>query len=155
MNRCSSIRSGVKNTFLLACLLAFFMLFACSDDESSPREQFIGVWLLTGINLETPMDINQDGTASSDLLQEISCIETTLEILEDNTWTLVTREPRVHEGRFIDDCTDLLTADGDWSLNERGNLLLGDTEYLWQSGQLVQVRLQPVMGIESIVYSKQ
>lgn len=143
---------------LLASLIILFSTFlvACSDDEApSPESQAIGTWMLAEMNLVTPQDINQDGTPSSNLLREITCMEATLEVLDNNTWTLALKEFRVDGITIIDDCTDLLTTNGSWDITEAGNLLLTDSEYEIRSNQLILERSQTILGISSIVYEKQ
>lgn len=65
----------MKKIFLLGCL--FVILVSCSSDDSVPlneTDNLLGLWRLTEWNTETAFDINEDGTASTNLLNEIDCL---------------------------------------------------------------------------------
>jgi len=62
----------MKKITLLA--LAAMVAFACSDDDSSNNAPLDGTWKLTYVDLNhPPQDINGDGTASENYLDEIVC----------------------------------------------------------------------------------
>lgn len=66
-------------------LLAGLMLctaFSCTNDEDlyTPTVPFtiLGSWKLISADVETPVDLNGDGTASTDLMTETGCLQNEL-----------------------------------------------------------------------------
>lgn len=60
------------------------ILFACSDgDKVNP---FLGTWQLTEFTLGSALDNNRDGTASTNLVEELPCFSSVLSLNEDSTW---------------------------------------------------------------------
>ncbi|WP_339894089.1 hypothetical protein [uncultured Algibacter sp.] len=56
-------------TFVLVC----FTSCSTDDTQDSNNSSITGVWKLTAWNIEGGFDINNDGTVSSNLLNEIDC----------------------------------------------------------------------------------
>jgi hypothetical protein len=74
-------------------LLSFSaLLFSCgSDDDSGNNNEpapVIGVWDLVELNVSPAQDIDQDGTASANILDELNCVSGTLTINDVGTWSL-------------------------------------------------------------------
>lgn len=67
----------------ITCILT--LLIACTQDnsKSTDSEYLEGVWRLTAWNVSEAIDMNNDGSPSINLLNEISCVNN--EILEFNT----------------------------------------------------------------------
>ena len=65
------------NKLILNLCIAFILVCStsCSTDDmqDSNNSSIIGVWKLTAWNIEGGFDINNDGTVSSNLLNEIEC----------------------------------------------------------------------------------
>ncbi|MFH4967360.1 hypothetical protein V8G61_04060 [Gaetbulibacter sp. M240] len=72
--------NNFPRVILITCILT--TLFACTEDNSKTAEaEFMdGVWQLTAWNVSEALDMNNDGVASNNLLNEISCSNN--EILE-------------------------------------------------------------------------
>lgn len=76
----------------LFLLFISVILFSCaSDDDSGDTNEpapVIGVWDLVELNISPAQDVDLDGTASTNLLDELSCISGTLTIDALGTWSL-------------------------------------------------------------------
>ncbi|MGV3460378.1 MAG: lipocalin family protein [Flavobacterium sp.] len=63
----------MKKIFFAAALIGL-TLVSCGDDDSAVANVAIeGNWKLTGFTLDEPVDFNQDGTASVNLIGETGC----------------------------------------------------------------------------------
>lgn len=80
----------LQSVFLL--LTIGILLAACgSDDNSGGNNEpapVIGQWDLVELNVTPAQDINEDGTSSSNILEELNCVSGTLTINDVGTWTL-------------------------------------------------------------------
>ncbi|TDT47512.1 hypothetical protein CLV90_1588 [Maribacter spongiicola] len=76
--------------YFITCLVLFFT--SCSSDDSEPTTDdsalVIGTYMLTEINVNVAQDVNEDGTASNNILDELDCLNGILEIYADGTWDL-------------------------------------------------------------------
>ncbi|WP_299256022.1 lipocalin family protein [uncultured Aquimarina sp.] len=118
----------MKTNFFLF-VMSFALLFAsCSSDDDNGGNpatiSLVGTWELTSASGALPVDLNMDGTASVNLLEELPCFEDTIVVNEDSTYSQnvveiifdfdVTVQPPV----VTADCTDaILTQTGEWNLN--------------------------------------
>ena len=77
---------------VILLLTAGAFLISCgSDDESGDTNEpalVVGVWDLVELNVGPAQDLNQDGTANDNLLDELNCISGTLTINAAGTWGL-------------------------------------------------------------------
>lgn len=101
----------MKKLVLLAGIA--LSLTACTNDEElfggfEPPFSVAGSWKLTAMTVETPVDINEDGTASTDYLAETGCYQNELiQLLPNNTGKTISNsylELSV-EGTFPDEVT--------------------------------------------------
>ena len=80
----------LKSAILLVIMSVF--LFSCgSDDNSGGNDEpapVIGVWDLVELNVTPAQDIDEDGTANSNILVELNCVSGTLTINDVGTWSL-------------------------------------------------------------------
>src|SRR5690606_14981988 len=62
---------------------------SCSDDESSSNvTNPEGMYVMTAFTVSEPQDLNNDGTASPDIMDETECFENSfVQINSDNTFT--------------------------------------------------------------------
>ena len=67
----------MKKLFLSLLAVSTLILNSCSsdDDGNSSNVSLVGTWKLTAWNSTTAFDINNDGTASTNLLQEFDCYD--------------------------------------------------------------------------------
>jgi len=78
------------NFFLFAISFALFFTSCSSDDDNGgdpTTVSLVGTWKLTSASGALPVDLNMDGTASTNLLEELSCFEDTIEVSDDNTYS--------------------------------------------------------------------
>ncbi|SHJ91386.1 hypothetical protein SAMN04488007_1927 [Maribacter aquivivus] len=73
---------------LFTCLVFLFVscLFDDSDTKTDDSALVIGTYSLTEINVNVAQDVNEDGTASNNMLDELDCLDGTLKINADGTW---------------------------------------------------------------------
>jgi len=66
------------NRFFKSLLVSasILLLVSCGtdDDDNNNSTQVEGTWKLTAWNSSTPLDLNEDGTASTNLLDEVNCL---------------------------------------------------------------------------------
>ncbi|WP_026754062.1 lipocalin family protein [Sediminibacter sp. Hel_I_10] len=67
----------MKLSKLLLLSILCVTVFSCSsdDDDNDSAVSAVGIWKLTAINLETPFDLNMDGTASTNFMAETDCYQ--------------------------------------------------------------------------------
>jgi len=75
--------------FFFALFSAFFFVSCSSDDDApvDPISPLAGTWKLTSASGTLPVDLDMDGTASTNLLEELACFEDTIVVSNDNTYT--------------------------------------------------------------------
>lgn len=74
-----------KVSLILSICLVFFN--SCAKEEIKNQSQVIGEWKLISYTIETPFDIDKDGTSHLNLLNEIACPNH--EILKFETTSIV------------------------------------------------------------------
>ena len=76
----------------LLLILFSALLFSCgSDDDPGNNNEpapVIGTWDLVELNITPAQDVDEDGTANGNLLDELNCIAGILVINDVGTWTL-------------------------------------------------------------------
>lgn len=101
----------MKKILLLVGVTTF--LIGCTNDEelfNGFEQPFsaTGYWKLTAMTVETPVDINADGTASTDFLAESGCYQNEMmQLLSNNTGKLISNSylNTTVEGTFPEDVT--------------------------------------------------
>lgn len=75
---------------LFTCLVLLFVSCSSDDDASTTDDSalVIGTYSLTEINVNVAQDVDEDGTASNNMLDELDCLSGRLEINADGTWDL-------------------------------------------------------------------
>ncbi|HPF10388.1 MAG TPA: lipocalin family protein [Flavobacteriaceae bacterium] len=79
---------------LILIVLAVTLVLGCSkdDDNKSSGTTLEGTWKLTSFTVETAYDLNEDGTATNDVMAETNCYQNeTIEFESNNSGTLVSR----------------------------------------------------------------
>lgn len=66
--------------FIIACL----PLTSCSQDDEVNKSAITGIWKLTAWNVITPLDLNNDGESSTNLLNEFGCLSGSELIFKDS-----------------------------------------------------------------------
>ena len=76
---------------LLYFFSVMFLLVSCSSDDGNEPEvevpPVVGVWNLTGVNLNIAQDPNEDGTASTNMVDELPCLTGVINIDASGAWT--------------------------------------------------------------------
>lgn len=73
-------------------LLLAVSLLACSDDDGGPApnpnlDLVVGTWELAELRISPAQDIDDDGTTTNNVLDELACVEGTLQLRSDYTWS--------------------------------------------------------------------
>lgn len=153
----------LKRIFFVLSLL--ILVFACSLDdgvESIPPPNFdvIGLWDLVEVNVSPSQDLNNDGTMSTNLINELDCISGTLLIDGDLVWTYEQTQiitTPITNDRFSIICSDTIFATGTWFSDENeatfdGNEVL--TALRIDGERLVNDIGEDLPGIQSFVYER-
>lgn len=141
------------------------VLISCkidSDDDGiePPNFDVLGLWDLVAVNVSPAQDLNMDGTASTNIMDELECISGTLLIDGDLVWTYeqtnITVSPITNDEYAIT-CTGNVTATGTWFSDETeatfdGNAVL--TSLQISGEQLVNEIGENLPGIQSFVYER-
>ena len=145
--------------------IILMVLFSCSSDDGGTPvvpESFlaIGAWDLTAVNINLSQDVNEDGTPSTNLIDELPCLSGLLTINSNNTWTAritdVSVTPVTGE-LYIIDCGNTLSFSGNWS-NTGNTLSLNSSDFqdFTLSGDtLTENRGENLPGFLNFVYTKQ
>lgn len=152
----------VKTTLLLlACTV--ICISCSSDDGPTPpdeNEEVIGTYTLSAVNVNPAHDANDDGTASTNLLDEVACITGTLSINADTSWNLnVVRinVTTITGGLFFIDCADADTSTGTWTFSNNQLSLNGSFEptlYLLNGDTLTRQIGEDLPGFQSVAFTK-
>ncbi|NND62190.1 MAG: DUF5004 domain-containing protein [Flavobacteriaceae bacterium] len=77
---------------ILALLVGTFIMSCSSDDEGNTEINIEGNWKLTSFTSENNYDINEDGSASNNILIETACYENeTIDFNSDGSGTVTSR----------------------------------------------------------------
>lgn len=152
-----------KNLFLLSafCLIAF----SCSSDDvsdgSNASDAALGTYTLTALNVSPAQDVNEDGTPSTNLLDEMACLTGTLTINADTSWNLNVIRINVTTitgGDFFIACGDAETNKGIWTFANGQLSLNGGSEstiYSLTNDTLTRQIGEDLPGFQSAVFTKQ
>ncbi|MFS4448265.1 hypothetical protein ACKWCA_16455 [Maribacter sp. 2307UL18-2] len=150
-----------------AVLLVFgtLALLSCSDDDGPVTENEIamasGTYILTELNVNPAQDIDGDGTASTNLLDELSCISGALNLRSNGTYSLNLTGIEVTSitgGQFFIDCGEARNSDSNWNIQNGLVTLFADvttTPYSLVGEELTRTLGEDLPGIQSVVYVKQ
>ena len=157
--------TAIRKSFGILALLVFVLACDVSSDEPAlppPNFDPIGLFDLVEVNISPAQDLNEDGTASTNLLDELDCLTGTLLIDGDLVWTFEQVNLAVTPitgDDFEIDCTDSTTATGTWFANETTVTFSGDpvltTLQIENDGaRLVAQVGQDLPGFQSFVYER-
>ena len=149
----------------MALFLLVFSIFSCSSDDGPAEESEIskasGTYELIELNVNPPQDINADGTASTNLLDELDCISGTLSLRSNGTYgfNLTGIEvTSITNGQFFIDCAAERNSDSNWNIQNGLVTLFADvttTPYMLVDDRLTRTIGESLPGIQSVVYLKQ
>ena len=155
----------IANNISLA-LAILILISSCSSDDtpagSNDKDAIIGSWNLVELNITPDQDINNDGTANSNILSELNCVSGTLTFREDNTWSLAFNGVNITAitgGLFDIRCANFTsTGNGTWQLqNNQLTLFQGFTTifYTLNDNRLTNIIGEDLPDFSSEVYEKQ
>ncbi len=114
--------------FLFALSFTLFFTSCSSDDDTSDNPDdvsLVGTWRLTSASGAFPVDLDMNGSASTNILEELPCFKDVITVNADNTYSqdvteiIVDIDITVQPPVITADCTDaMLTQTGTWTLEE-------------------------------------
>ena len=157
----------IRDFFVSPVVILCFILttFSCSKDDGPAPESEIskasGTYELIELNVNPPQDINDDGTASNNLMDELSCISGTLALRSNGTYgfNLTGIEvTSITNGQFFIECGTARNSDSNWNIQNGLVTLFADvttTPYMLVEDRLTRTVGEDLPGIQSVVYLKQ
>jgi hypothetical protein len=149
----------ILSRFLSLMILSAAVL-SCSDDDgdSTPEVNLAGTWDLTEVNVSSSVDVDGDGSSSTNLLDEADCISGTLTINSDMTWTFQQSQftvTTITNNQYAVQCSGTVQGTGAWASNStqiqfQGSTLLGILQI--NGNELVKSENDDLPGIRSYVY---
>jgi hypothetical protein len=156
----------MKN-FILFLILGVFT--ACSSEDNGPEanpnlELARGTWQLQELQINPAQDINEDGQSTTNILEELTCLNGTLQLNMDYTWTFEGTDviiTTITGGLFKFFCSEnLRTSTGIWDLNGNALRLADDlgnvTSFSLDANTLTLTNAigNSLPGLQAEVYSK-
>ena len=147
-------------------LIALVLLISCSSDDgdggNDMKDAIVGTWNMVELNVSPDQDIDGDGTANSNILEELNCVSGTLTFRNDNTWSLALEGVNITSitgGLFDIRCSNFTsTSNGTWQIqNNQLTLFQGFTSifYTLNDNRLTNIIGEDLPGFSSEVYEKQ
>ncbi|NJB72553.1 hypothetical protein GGR42_003044 [Saonia flava] len=142
------------------------LFISCSSDSSedsnnvSPSAEVMGSWALAEININPPQDVNEDGTASTNVLNELSCLNSTLLLNNDFTWSLSGTDLNVQfiTGNLYNlTCKPTSSLVGTWGFSNNTVILTGNIDITLQlsnGNTLTNLQNLDLPDVQSVVYVK-
>ncbi|RIV30746.1 hypothetical protein D2V08_16900 [Flagellimonas lutimaris] len=142
------------------------MLFAvsCSDDDGGSggfsSAELVGTWDLVAVNVSTAVDIDGDGTSSSNLMDEEGCITGTIVLKDDTTYQYeqsnFTITP-ITNGQYALQCSGITQATGAWGSDGiqvafQGSTILGTLQL--SNNTIIKQEGDNLPGVASYVYER-
>lgn len=151
----------MKINILFYCFFLILLSISCNSDDSEniPKDEVspaVGVWVMTEILLESPIDNNNDSNFSDNLLDELDCLFAEYDIKQDGTWSSEGNSLdvfRENENQVTFDCSTINNTSGVWILD--GNQLnLGNNNTFNLEGNQISREISNDLGFRQITYSK-
>ncbi len=146
-------------------LIMIVILALCCKKDDEPTESEVskaaGTYQLTELNVSPPQDINEDGIASTNLLNELPCISGRLSLEADGSYTFDLTGIQVTTitgGQFFIDCAPPRNSSSNWSITGSQITLFADvttTPYVFVDNTLTRTVGENLPGIQGVVYVKQ
>ncbi|MGC1516700.1 MAG: hypothetical protein WA810_14085 [Maribacter sp.] len=142
--------------------LPIMLVVACSSDDDAGTQvtpEVVGIYNLTEVNISIAQDPNEDGTFSVNMVEELDCLNGTLAIEADGTWSLRLTQLSINSvtGDFFPVfCGNSLDYSGNWSI--ANNLLTLNTStfspFSYSDGVLTENINEDLPGILNRKYTK-
>ncbi|AWX46103.1 hypothetical protein HME9304_03135 [Flagellimonas maritima] len=153
--------TNIKKSFFIFFLISTLLSCNINDDNNGvepPNFNVIGLWDLVEVNVSAEQDIDSNGAASKNLVDEMDCIFGTLLIDGDLVWTY-NQTPititSITNDQFAFSCSDTVSASGTWFSDEIEATFSGDdvlSTLKINGGMLVNEVGNELPGIQSFVY---
>ncbi len=154
----------MMKTYKLVFLLFGIILFsACSSDDgdgSNENPLVVGTYTLTEINVSIAQDPNEDGTASTNMVEELPCLTGSLSVRADGTWNMTLTEINITTvtGDFYPVfCGESQVYSGNWSFqNNQLNLnSIVFASFNYSNDILVENINEDLPGLRNRVFERQ
>jgi hypothetical protein len=158
----------IKKIRLPLTLIIASVLLSCSsdkdeDDSRISQEQLnaiVGTWALVEYNVNPPQDVDNDGTASENLVDELDCLSGSLSFTSEFSWSrtaIQVNATPITGGAFGISCGQSNNDSGDWLfLNNQILLEEGAEGTLQLNGNTLTRTLgDDLPGVKELVYEKQ
>lgn len=155
----------IKYSNIVIYLFATFILYSCANDDAPANDSEVskaaGTYQLIELNVDPAQDINDDGTESTNLLDELSCISGTLVLRSDGSYSLNLtgiEVTSITNGEFFIACATPRNSSSNWNIQGGQVTLFADvttTPYVLANDNLTRTLGENLPGIHSVVYEKQ
>lgn len=150
----------MKKIFFFLYMLTFL---SCSlDDDGTqinpPNFNVLGLWDLSEVIINPPQDLNEDGTSSENLFDELECLSGELLIDGDLQWSLEQTNLSVTTitgGQFNIQCNGMVSANGTWFSDENEVIFEDNPEFSAlqiENGRLILNTNEDLPGFQRFVY---
>lgn len=114
----------MKQRFYMLLLASALIISCSSDDGESDGSSIVGTWDAIEFNMGEAVDLNDDGTASDNLLDELDCFASTVTFTADGGYSTATTGIyfEASESSFFITCDGVETTSGTYTLD--GNTLV-------------------------------
>ncbi|MCK0159566.1 hypothetical protein [Allomuricauda sp. F6463D] len=145
-------------------ICTILLLISCSedndDDNGFSSAELVGTWDLVEVNVNTGIDLDGDGSTSSNLLDEENCISGTLVLNDDSTYQFEESNfslTSITNGLYVVQCTGSTLATGAWASNGmevvfQGSTVLGTLQL--NNNKIVKTTGDDLPGVASYVYER-
>ncbi len=152
---------NLKSIFLY--VVSSLVFVACSDDDggsTSTEVDIYGTYDLQEVNVSTAVDVDGDGSSSTNLMDEADCISGTLIIRENMTWQFEQTNftvTSITNNQYYVDCEGSSLGTGAWASDGvqiafQGSALLGTLQI--GNDRITKTEGEDLPGIKSYVYVK-
>ena len=152
---------NLKSIFLFVVSMLVFI--ACSDDDggsTTTEVDIYGTYDLQEVNVSTAVDVDGDGSSSTNLMDEVDCISGTLIIRENMTWQFEQTNftvASITNNQYYVDCEGSSLGTGAWASDGvqiafQGSALLGTLQI--SNDRITKTEGEDLPGIKSYVYVK-
>ncbi len=152
---------NLKSIFLFVVSMLVFI--ACSDDDggsTTTEVDIYGTYDLQEVNVSTAVDVDGDGSSSTNLMDEVDCISGTLIIRENMTWQFEQTNftvTSITNNQVYVDCSGSSLGTGAWASDGvqiafQGSSLLGTLQI--STNRIIKVEGEDLPGVQSYVYVK-
>lgn len=154
-------------TPIIFIFLAVFSISSCTKTEEAPprisQDQLTaisGMYNLTSYIISPPQDLNDDEVFSEDLMNELDCLNASLILREDLSYSLHAVQLSITfitNDQYVISCEDSRTTNGIWDLNNNQILLSQGEEgsFAMNGSTLTRTEGKNLPDFQRMVFEKQ